>query len=78
MSRKTRQKGKPKETIDWRGVPDSILLCNAPRWSSLPSPASLHPDAALMDRVVKDDPVARAIVDAWAFRFPVTVEVLNA
>lgn len=67
------KKRKHKQKFDWRAVPDGILLSSAPRWSSLPSPASLRPDASLMDRVVQGDPVAEAIVMTWQFRFPVAV-----
>ena len=76
MSKHRRRDRPSKEKINWNNVAWSVVLANAPRWTSLPSPASLHPDEALMNAAVdKDDPVARAIINAWAFTFPVTLEV---
>ena len=33
---------------------------------------SLHPDESLMQAAVSGSVLAMAVVDAWAFRFPVT------
>lgn len=53
----------------WRDYSDSLHR----GFSRLPSPQSLHPDADTVFAAVSGDRHSRAIVDAYAFRFPVTV-----
>jgi len=46
-------------------------------FTSQPSPESLHPGPDTVLSAVSGNPSARAILDSYAFRFPVTiVEVL--
>jgi hypothetical protein len=62
-----------KSRPSWRAYDDSRHR-SFPSW---PSPQSLHPNADTVISAVSGDRNARAIADAYAFRFPVTVaEVL--
>ena len=75
--RKTLHHGIPAETINWNNVAWEVVLAHAPKQSSLQTAESLHPNAATMDRYVfgrgEKRESARAIIDSYAFRFPVTV-----
>lgn len=53
----------------WRDYSDAMHR----GFSKLPSPQSLHPDADTVFAAVSGDRHSRAIVDSYAFRFPVTV-----
>lgn len=62
-----------KKKRQWnRDIPDSVLLCRSRQFDRLPSPASLHPDIALIEQYVAGVEEARAIVASWAFAFPIT------
>jgi hypothetical protein len=60
----------------WREISDHKHRSFATR----PNPESLHPGPATVERAaMTSNPEARAIIDSYAFRFPVTiVEALNA
>lgn len=60
----------------WRDVSDSQHRS----FTTRPNPESLHPGVATVERAaMTSNPEARAIIDSYAFRFPVTiVEVINA
>jgi hypothetical protein len=53
----------------WRDINDSVHRA----FSQRPNPESLHPDADTVFASVSGSRTARAIVDAYAFRHPVTV-----
>jgi len=59
----------------WRSVPDDVILRLTP--SSRGSAESLCPTPSTVERAISGDPAARAAIDSYAFRYPVTiVEVL--
>ena len=63
----------PPKSPRWdRSVPDSHLLAHVP--PTLDRAESLCPSPSTVERAAaSDDPVARAIIDAWQFRCPVVV-----
>lgn len=63
----TKQKPQPK----WRNVPDEVLLRMTP--ASRGSSESICPTPSTVLRAITGDPTARAVINAWAFRAPVTV-----
>jgi hypothetical protein len=67
MSKPKSPKPKPKRT--WRDIPDGLHR----GFSGWPSPPSLHPDDSTIFDAVAGNIAARAVVDAWAFRFPVRI-----
>jgi hypothetical protein len=59
----------------WRSIPDDILFRLTPATTG--SAESLCPTTSTVLRAISGDPTARLVIDAYAFRFPVTiVEVL--
>ena len=72
--RKRLHHGIPAETINWNNVSWDVVLAHAPKAPSLQTAESLHPSAATMQRAIfghgEARESARAIIDAWAFRFP--------
>lgn len=66
---------KPKPEPKWRSVPDEVILRLTPATHG--STESLCPTPSTVYRAIAGDPAARSVIDAWAFRAPVTVtEVL--
>lgn len=60
----------PRKTWN-RDIPDSVLCIHSTR-SALDKAESLNPTPMTMDRFLVGVPEAQAIIDAYAFRFPVT------
>jgi hypothetical protein len=69
MSTKRSTAKPPKPIRSWRDTPD----CMHRSYTQRPNPESLHPDADTVLDAVGGNRIARAIVDAYAFRHPVTV-----
>ncbi len=66
-------KAKTARKLSWRDFADSAHRS----FPAQPNPESLHPGPSTVERAVSADDEARAIIDSYAFRFPVTiVEVL--
>jgi hypothetical protein len=66
-------KSKTSHKTTWRDYSDA----NHRSFTTRPNPESLHPSASTATRAITGDEEAQAIIDAYAFRFPVTlVEVL--
>jgi hypothetical protein len=60
--------------LTWRDYADAVHRS----FPSMPSPESLHPGPSTVERAVSGDDEARSIIDAYAFRFKVTIrEVLQ-
>ena len=73
---KNRKPRNPKPKRKWnRDIPDEILLCLSTRcWTTA---ESLSPTIGTTSRYLDGNPESVAIIDSYAFRFPVThVEVL--
>jgi hypothetical protein len=60
--------------LTWRDYDDSTHR----RFTSHPSPESLHPGPQTILSAVCGNPGARAILDSYAFRFPVTIVAVLA
>jgi hypothetical protein len=66
-------KAKSPRKPTWRDYEDALHRTFPAR----PNPESLHPGASTVERAITGNLEARAIMDSYAFRFPVTVvEVL--
>jgi hypothetical protein len=69
---------KPKKAtrraLTWRDISDS----HHRTFPSQPSPESLHPGPDTTLRAICGSPESRAVVDAYAFRFPVTIVAVLA
>lgn len=66
---------KRKPTPKWRSIPDEAILRMTPATQG--SAESLCPNPSTVYRAISGDPIAREVINAWAFRAPVTfVEVL--
>lgn len=64
----TKRKPQPK----WRNVPDEVILRMTPTTHG--STESLCPTPSTVYRAISGDPTAREVINAWAFRAPVTVK----
>jgi len=64
---------KPKPKKGWnRNIPDSVLLVHSSA-NTLRKAESLSPTLSTIGRALHGEARARAIIDAWAFRAPVTL-----
>jgi hypothetical protein len=60
--------------LTWRDWPESAVRS----FPAQPNPLSLNPGPEVVIAAVSGDPTARLVIDAYAFRFPVTIaEVLQ-
>lgn len=73
-SRRKRRNPSTASRPHWRSVPDSVLLATTPI-KRVEKPESLNPSPATVERAILGVPEAAAIIDSYAFRFPVVVEV---
>jgi hypothetical protein len=55
--------------LSWRDYSDDAFRT----FPAPPNPESLHPGPATVDRAVAGKEESRAIIDSYAFRFPVTI-----
>jgi hypothetical protein len=55
--------------LSWRDYNDSLHRS----FPAQPNPESLRPDSGTVINAISGSPEARAIVDAYAFRFPVRI-----
>ncbi len=54
----------------WRNYPDELILCTSQQsWTTAPS---LHPDENTTTGCIYGNEQCIAIIDSWAFRFPIT------
>jgi hypothetical protein len=63
-----------RRTITWRDYPDHLHR----RFSQQPNPESLRPDHDTVLAAICGNPESRAIIDSYAFRFPVTVMAVQS
>jgi hypothetical protein len=61
-----------KRRPSWRDIPDSVLLAATPI-KRIEKPESLNPSPSTIERAIMGHPEAMAIIDSYAFRFPVVV-----
>ncbi len=64
-----KKKRTQRKQFTWRDNPDDRMR----NFQSLPRPESLHPTETTMMLAASGDPEKIAIVDSWAFRFPVMI-----